>query len=289
MSKKYPILNDYDWLYTKYIKEELSTVEIAKIVGCDHKTVCYELRKKKMSIRSRSEAAFNRKTLTCVQKYPLLWDYNWLHQKYRIERMTCGELASILGCCCQTILNALRRLDIPVYTLSESKIGKNKWSEERKEAFSGKNHPMYGKPVSEETKKKLSCTRKELYNNPEFAKKMLKAFATRPTKPEKICCAILDKNNLPYKYVGDGSVVIGRKCPDFIHLNKRIVIEVFGRAFHSPLFTFRKSMPYHQTYDGTMEHYKRHGYKCVIIWDLDLEREDTEEFVLSQLKKAGII
>jgi DNA-binding CsgD family transcriptional regulator/G:T-mismatch repair DNA endonuclease (very short patch repair protein) len=289
MSKKYPILNDYDWLYTKYIKEELSTVKIARIVGCNAKTVYRELTKKSIPIRSQSEAGLKAKALTRVQNYPLLEDYDWLYQKYRIERMTCEELAAILGCSHETVLRALRRLDIPIYANGESKIGKNEWSEERKEAFSGKNHPMYGKHHTDETKKELSRTRKELYNNPEFAKKMLKAFAIRPTKPEKLCRAILDKNNLPYKYVGDGAVVIGRKCPDFIHLNKKIVIEVFGKAFHSPLFTFKKSMPYHQTYDGTMEHYKKHGYKCVIIWDRDLEREDAEEFVLTLLKKAGII
>lgn len=289
MSKKYPVLNDYDWLYTKYIKEELGSVTIAKIVGCNSATVFRELKKKAIPTRSRSEGAIKRELIRRIQSYPLLEEYDWLYQKYRIERVTCEELALVIGCTHETVLTALRRSGIPIYTNSESKIGKNKWSEDRKKAQSGKNSPWYGKPLSEETKKKISCTRKELYKNPEFAKMMFAATATRPTKPEKRCCEIFQKNNLPYKYVGDGGAVIGNKCPDFIHIDKKIVIEVFGRAFHSPLLTFKKYIPYHQTYDGTMEHYKKHGYKCVIIWDTDLEREDAEAFVLAQLKKASII
>jgi very-short-patch-repair endonuclease len=285
MSKKYPILDDYDWLYTAYIKEERSAIEIGEIVGCSDVTVAYSLKKKAISLRSRAEV----RSLTRVQNHPLLDDYAFLYQKYRVERVPCRELALVIGCDAKTILNALRRLNIPVYTLRESKTGKNMWSEERKKAQSGKNHQNYGKPLSEETKKKISCSLKKIFEDPEKAKARFKAITKRPTKPEKQCCEIFRKNELPYKYVGDGGVVIGNKCPDFIHFNKKIVIEVFGRAFHSPLFTFKKSMPYHQTYDGTMKHYKRHGYKCVIIWDRDLEREDAEEFVLTLLKKAGII
>jgi len=44
-------------------------------------------------------------------------------------------------------------------------------------ALSGENHPMYGKHLSEETKKKISLSKKEKYlgiNNPRFGKKMSK-------------------------------------------------------------------------------------------------------------------
>jgi uncharacterized OsmC-like protein len=289
MSRRFPILDDYDWLYTKYIKEELSAYKIAAIIGCSCATVRKELKKKGIPSRSRSEAGVKRQRSTRLQNYPHLEDYDYLYQKYRIERVTCKEIAVILGCGRETVVRALRRLNIPIYTNSESKTGKNKWDEDRRKAQSGKNHYQYGKPLSEEAKKKLSRIHRELYKNPEFAKKMFEATVKRPTKPEKWCCKIFHKNKLPYKYVGDGGVVIGNKCPDFIHISKKIVIEVFGKAFHSPLFTFKKSMPYHQTYDGTMAHYKKHGYKCVIIWDTDLDREDAEAFVLLKLKKAGVI
>jgi len=41
---------------------------------------------------------------------------------------------------------------------------------------------------------------------------------------------IIQKHNLPYKFVGNGEVLIGRKCPDFVNINgEKIAIEVFYR------------------------------------------------------------
>lgn len=40
---------------------------------------------------------------------------------------------------------------------------------------------------------------------------------------------IVDELGLPYRFVGNGELLINRKCPDFVHNNKPIVIEVFCR------------------------------------------------------------
>jgi very-short-patch-repair endonuclease len=40
--------------------------------------------------------------------------------------------------------------------------------------------------------------------------------------------AIINKNNLPYRFVGNGDFVIERKCPDFVNTNgKKIVVELY--------------------------------------------------------------
>jgi very-short-patch-repair endonuclease len=47
---------------------------------------------------------------------------------------------------------------------------------------------------------------------------------------------LIKKLNLPYKFVGNGEVIIARKCPDFVDLTgKKIAIEVFYRK-HKELF-----------------------------------------------------
>jgi very-short-patch-repair endonuclease len=38
---------------------------------------------------------------------------------------------------------------------------------------------------------------------------------------------IIIKNNLPYKFVGNGEVIVSNKCPDFVHTDKKIALEVF--------------------------------------------------------------
>lgn len=56
------LYQDRDWLYQKYVKEKLSTVEIARIYRetenrwCDPNTISRWLKKHKISMRSLAEA-----------------------------------------------------------------------------------------------------------------------------------------------------------------------------------------------------------------------------------------
>ena len=43
---------------------------------------------------------------------------------------------------------------------------------------------------------------------------------------------IIEKHGLPYKFVGDGSFIIGRKNPDFININgDKVAIEVYAKYY----------------------------------------------------------
>lgn len=142
----------------------------------------------------------------------------------------------------------------------------------------GESAPMFGKHHSEETKQK----------NRE-ARKLIK-FPKHHTKPERIWQEIvIDKHSLPFRYTGDGSFWIGGKPainPDFIHLTKKIVVEIFS-YWHDPLQ--RRKIPYSQTYEGRKKILKKYGWKLIVFWDTDLLREDAEAFVLSVLRKNKII
>ena len=111
------------------------------------------------------------------------------------------------------------------------------------------------------------------------------------TKPELIFDEISKKNNLPYKYTGDGSFWIGKNPainPDFVECNgKKIAIEIFS-YWHDPLKRLGK-VRYSATYEGRKKILKEYGWKLVVFWQEDLEREDAEAFVLSELKKAKAI
>jgi len=128
-----------------------------------------------------------------------------------------------------------------------------------------------------------------LIRDPDFQKKCRKALQKRPTNPEKRLIDIIKKYKLPFLYTGMGDKIVGNKntgCknPDFTHSNgKKMVIEMFGRVFHSPLHTINKKLRYVSTPKGTIEFYKRHRYKCIIIWDYDV---DNEELVLSRINEA---
>ena len=314
MSKKYPLLDDRKWLHHKYWVEEISCIDIADIISCSDDAVYHAFASLNINRRSKSERQKGKK--------------NSFWRKHHTEETKQKNRVAHIGACLseetRRKISEANKGQIPwnkgikgrlhseetKRKISESNRGV-KFSEDHiqklRKANSGESNPMFGKHhtreslkkigegnkgkhLSEEAKKKLSETRKKLYKDPEFAKKMFKAIAKKPTNPERIWKEIaIDNNSLPFKYTGDGEVVIGGRCPDFIHLTKKIVVEVFGKAYHAPLFAFF-NVDYSRTYKGTIEHYKQHGYKCIIFWDRDLvEREDAEQFVSNKIKKEGVL
>lgn len=212
-------------------------------------------------------------------KYPELNDKEWLYQQYWTKGLSTIKIAEVVGCWEKTVWYALHRCGIKVRTQSEACTG------QRNHCYGAKHSENWSK----ETKVRMSEVMTELYKNPEFHKKMFKSRAVKPTKPEKAFREIADTNSLPFRYTGDGKEAIGGKCPDFVHLSKKIVVEIFGQAYHSPLFAFF-NVNYKRTHKGTTEHYKKHGYKCIIFWDRDLVgRKDAGGFVLSVLAKERAI
>ena len=84
-----------------------------------------------------------------------------------------------------------------------------------------------GHPQSEEQRKKTSERMKGYKPSADTVKKML--ARRTPTTLEMKFLKIVEKNALPYKFVGDGSFMIGRKNPDFINTNgEKIAIEVYS-------------------------------------------------------------
>jgi G:T-mismatch repair DNA endonuclease (very short patch repair protein) len=111
---------------------------------------------------------------------------------------------------------------------------------------------------------------------------------TKPlkTKPESIFENICKKHNLPFRFVGDGSLWLGNANPDFIHNTHKVVVEIFGDYWHSPLLN--GNIRYTGTLEGRRNQLKREGYKLIVLWESDLKREDAEAFVLYTLEKHNI-
>jgi G:T-mismatch repair DNA endonuclease (very short patch repair protein) len=110
---------------------------------------------------------------------------------------------------------------------------------------------------------------------------------SKKTKPELIFEEICKRNDLPFHYVGDGSLWIGDANPDFIHNTRKIVVEVYGDYWHSPLLN--GNIQYNHTLEGRRKQLKAEGHKLIVFWESDLKRKDAEAFVLYELTKQGIL
>lgn len=142
----------------------------------------------------------------------------------------------------------------------------------------GTNNPNFGVKHTKEALQKIREARRR--QKPQ----------THHTKPELAFEKICKNNNLPFKYVGESDFWIGNKPsinPDFIHITKKIAIEIFGAYWHSPLLNPYLSRD--RTLKDRERALKKHGWECVVIWDTDLLRKDAEAFVLKKLKKEKVI
>lgn len=161
--------------------------------------------------------------------------------------------------------------------ISESKLGKTLKELGHKENCSccickakrgemkGENNPFFGK--------KHSFT---------SIQKMMDSMDLRPTGYETRIISLIEEQELPYKYVGDGNFwvnVEGRHLnPDFVHKEKRIVIEVYA--------DFHKVVSY-----GSSENYERErsrlfglkDFQVIFISEKIMEDKNWELFCLELL------
>jgi very-short-patch-repair endonuclease len=122
----------------------------------------------------------------------------------------------------------------------------------------------------------------------DFRKKILKGLIKRPNNTEKYIINIIHKHNLPFKYVGDGELIIGGLNPDFVHISDKKVIEVFGRVYHDKSKSYF-DVAYNRTEDGRIECFNKFGYKCLVIWDDELTNEERVLYNIKQFLNLGKI
>ena len=95
---------------------------------------------------------------------------------------------------------------------------------------------------------------------------IIKGNMQKPTRPEQQLINIINQYNLPYKYTGDGSVLIQGYSPDFVNCNgEKIVIEVFGDYWHGT-----GARTWKQTVLGRIMAFNSFGFRCIILWEREL-------------------
>ena len=86
---------DREWLYEKYVEEELTGAEIAKAAGCARTTV-YDWLDRHEIDRERGEGY----RVSTPEKYR---DKCWLQKKYHDEELSTSEIGKLCDCHKQTI------------------------------------------------------------------------------------------------------------------------------------------------------------------------------------------
>jgi hypothetical protein len=104
-SRKFPQLNDKKWICKQYIKNRQSCKQIGDIIGCDSNNVKGALNSYGIVLRSKSEAR---------RRHHLLYNKDFLYQKYIIEGIPIKKIAKEIGCTVCAVYPFLYKFNIPV-------------------------------------------------------------------------------------------------------------------------------------------------------------------------------
>ncbi len=131
---------------------------------------------------------------------------------------------------------------------------------------------LTGTERSEEVCKKISESLKHTWasysseQKDALVAKIMKGNAMSPNKQEmrlfKVLVEICIPLGLTPLFVGDGSLVINGRCPDFIIKGSNKLIELFGTYWHK-----------NEDQEERINLFKDSGYRTLIVWENELDNE----------------
>jgi very-short-patch-repair endonuclease len=123
---------------------------------------------------------------------------------------------------------------------------------------------------SEEFRKRKSIEGKNKWKDPEYTAKVQKSLHKSPNKIEEFLITLINNLGLEYEFVGDWSLNINGRNPDFIDLKKKKIIEHFGVYYHDTIVD--KTREEHE--NERIQFFTECGYETLIIWEDELDNID---------------
>ena len=120
--------------------------------------------------------------------------------------------------------------------------------------------PAHRNHVSK-TNKEISLA---LWQNPEWAEKVLKGQNRHPNNPERQLIKLLNELDTNFEFTGGGGFTLARKIPDFVDIEAKQIIEMFGTYWHNTTEV-----------ENRIEIFRKYGYETLIIWDIELQNLDS--------------
>jgi very-short-patch-repair endonuclease len=99
-----------------------------------------------------------------------------------------------------------------------------------------------------------------------------KALRMKPNKAEVKLISFFKEKKLDYKYVGNLGFIIDGKNPDFVNVEKKEIIELFGRFWHS------NDNDWYNTKNDEEERkvfFEQRGWRVLVVWDNELNDSES--------------
>lgn len=127
-----------------------------------------------------------------------------------------------------------------------------------------------GKPLTEEHRNKVSMGLKgKKHTASHITNQVISRIKTLQIKPNKAEISLNDILNVTFpnewKFVGDGQLILGGYCPDFMNSNgKKALIELFGDYWHKG-----------QNPEDRAGIFEPYGYSTLVIWEHELKNPES--------------
>ena len=89
-----------------------------------------------------------------------------------------------------------------------------------------------------------------------------------PNNAELQLFGLLTYLELLYRYTGNAQFILNGKAPDFVHNEKRKIIELFGERWHLP----------EEEEERTMD-FATSGYQVVVVWQKELKVKNRKKLI----------
>ena len=183
----------------------------------------------------------------------------------------------------------IRRQDKVCAVCSQKEIQSNPETNRKKsESLKGYREFRFHKGKKRGTKLGHKCTPAHIekvrqaslkqWATPETRDRLVKAILEirSPNKTEVKVLGMLNKHlGNEWAFVGDGQVIIGGCCPDYINTNgKKLIVEFYGDFFHRPQDEgYKKKL------------YAKFGYDTFAIWSKDMQNHTNRTLLFDRLKQ----
>jgi hypothetical protein len=173
-------------------------------------------------------------------------------------------------------LSSKRNWQTPEYRKRILEVLKNNHKSGKvKRAVSEAAKRLWSKP---EHRAYMSQILRKLWSNAQYRsmmiEKILKGLFKRPTSFEQKIIDLCSKCGLPFRYVGDGSVIINYANPDFIATNgKKLLIEVYHSHFKPPNYEEMRA-----------KCFATYGFKTLFLNENDICAKNWEEVCLNKMR-----
>jgi len=134
---------------------------------------------------------------------------------------------------------------------------------------------------------KMRKNTKRCWKNPEYVSKVQRSLQVKPNNFELEIESLIQELDLPFEYTGDFSFTVDGLTPDFVCVEKGLIIACYGCYWHGCPDHFPKQK---KRYEHSLERIERlefHGYKVLVVWEH--ESKDKHKLVkrLKQFVEAG--